>query len=843
MNCPLCKKPLVTENTELKCHSCEFSISTATKESDFRIDWEHGILKKYLGTAPQVIIPPGIKEIGNHVFMDKKSLIQVVFPRSLHKIGKEAFQNCANLQSVTFPETLSAIRQSAFRDCVALTTVEIPEHVRSVATSTFQGCTQLKSLTIHGGKAKLWKWAFADCVNLTEVNISDIPLEKVDPTAFDNTPYQQELIKQLEKERENDPDMETPVPFSSQLVSSLSGFFPEPPVVTVDENLPPPEPTVLKVPEGTKELDPNAYAGDETITEVILPDTLEVIGEKAFYQCTNLKKVVLPPHLKVMEKQCFSETALEEVRIPATVKTLGYGMFQKCSKLKEVFLPHFITALPDRAFSLCTSLESIDLKRVTTVGAGAFTRCDKLREVKGEMVTFLGVSAFELCSALKTIDFPVVEEISGLCFKKCTSLTEVSLSETCVCLGNLAFADCRKLVKVEMKNPCVAYGNMPFVHTGYGKSFLKDIPPSEDALVDTCFYYRRLSERNRLKYLETWQNLEHLLTYLLKTVDMTSPEAGAKQCMELSLQYFTLYPESDKLEPFSQILQDLLQGFGSVYAKLGESVETDLERFVVWTYYFCLTTMPVKKHLLLYLCNHFSFVSVSDKVKKLEIPEKSSSEEVLVALDSMEQSLVLPSVSTKKELSPHEIVVRKYTEAFYATEEEAKKSPVESTEAKINEETSEEPTETSTSEEIVPETHALTVAVSEEILEEVLKESPLEDFEIVNGKLISYEGDEDLVVIPTSIVLIGTQAFSKSNVERVVISESVAFIDTRAFMNCRYLEKVSLPMSLIEVKELAFAGCKSLSKVDIANEDTIIDKKAFQDTPWGKKHGYHKKIF
>lgn len=834
---------MVTENTELSCDSCDYSLNTATKESDFRIDWEYGILKKYLGSASSIIVPPGIKEIGNHVFLDRSCLTHVVLPRSLHKIGKEAFQNCVNLQSVVFPEALSAIRQGAFRDCTSLTAVEIPDHVRSVATSTFQGCSGLKSLKIHGGKAKLWKFAFADCVNLEQVDISEVPLEKVDPTAFENTPYQQEMEQRLAKERENALDMETPVAFSSHLVTSLGGFFPEEPVAEIDENLPPPEPNVFKIPEGTKEIGVGAYAGDESFTELVLPHTLEVIGEKAFFQCKNLKKVHFPPHLKVMEKQCFSETAIEELRFPATLKTLGYGAFQKCTSLQEVFIPHFLDALPDRVFSLCSSLETIDLKRISTVGSGAFARCEKLREAKGEKVTFLGVSAFEQCTALTKADFPMVEEISGLAFKKCTSLEEFSLSEFCLCLGNLAFGDCRKLVKVEMKNPCMAYGNMPFIHTGYGKSFVKDYHPVGDGLVDCSFYYRKGMDRNRLKYLETWQNLDHLFTHLLSTVDITNPEKAARNCCKESLAYFTLHPESDKLEPFSQTLQELLQGLDPVYTTLAEGSGSDLERFVLWTYYFCFSTMSSRKYMLLYLCNHFYFVSVSDRVKTLESGVKISEEEVLVAVDSTEKTVKPSKPVKKKSLSSHDLVVEKYAEAFYATQEEENKDSEETAETDEADEKALSQEEKSDEVEVTEENISTELVLKEEELTLVLEESPIDDFKIVHGKLISYDGDDDVVVIPSSILMIGSHAFSKSSVERVVVSEGVAFIDAKAFMNCKYLEEISFPMSLIEVKELAFAGCKMLSQVDIANEETFIEKKAFQDTPWGKKYGYHKKRF
>ena len=52
----------------------------------------------------------------------------------------------------------------------------------------------------------------------------------------------------------------------------------------------------------------------ETLQEIVLPDTIESIGEYAFYGCRNLKKLT----------------------IPGTVKQLGGGLFVACNHLEEI---------------------------------------------------------------------------------------------------------------------------------------------------------------------------------------------------------------------------------------------------------------------------------------------------------------------------------------------------------------------------------------------------------------------------------------------------------------------------------------------------------------------------
>ena len=47
----------------------------------------------------------------------------------------------------------------------------------------------------------------------------------------------------------------------------------------------------LKIKKGTKQIDPHQYEGRLDIEELIIADTVEVIGEAAFYGCSNLKKI------------------------------------------------------------------------------------------------------------------------------------------------------------------------------------------------------------------------------------------------------------------------------------------------------------------------------------------------------------------------------------------------------------------------------------------------------------------------------------------------------------------------------------------------------------------------
>ena len=106
--------------------------------NDFVI--ENGVLKKYLGSGGDVVIPDGVYEIGT-----------------------SAFSGCRELTSITIPGSVMRIRMSAFQCCKGLTTVTIPACVDSVEDWAFEGCTGLTDVTVLGSNTIISKGAFYEC--------------------------------------------------------------------------------------------------------------------------------------------------------------------------------------------------------------------------------------------------------------------------------------------------------------------------------------------------------------------------------------------------------------------------------------------------------------------------------------------------------------------------------------------------------------------------------------------------------------------------------------------------------------------------------------------------------
>ena len=158
--CWNCRKPLVlTKNGE--CFSCwakdhliangpqDFEINNLQKlaidtlqnyaisrPQDFEI--VAGVLKKYKGTATEVVIPDGVVEIANGAFYDMPFITSIQLPDGVKRIGSKRFK-------------LSEM--GAFSSCKSLAKINIPDSVELIGgNGSFYGCKSLSELEISTEK-------------------------------------------------------------------------------------------------------------------------------------------------------------------------------------------------------------------------------------------------------------------------------------------------------------------------------------------------------------------------------------------------------------------------------------------------------------------------------------------------------------------------------------------------------------------------------------------------------------------------------------------------------------------------------------------------------------------
>lgn len=96
----------------------------------------------------------------------------------------------------------------------------------------------------------------------------------------------------------------------------------------------------------------------------------------------------------------------------------------------------------------------------------------------------------------------------------------------------------------------------------------------------------------------------------------------------------------------------------------------------------------------------------------------------------------------------------------------------------------------------------------------------------------AFQGLDNLhdVVLPESVVDLGTRVFASCRKLFKVTMPGVEFIGKECFALCESLKEIILPETLGKIWEGAFAGCKALEEINIPSHLKIIDKSAFRNS-------------
>ena len=174
---------------------------------------------------------------------------------------------------------------------------------------------------------------------------------------------------------------------------------------------------------GTKVIASSAFFDCASLKNIIMPNSVIIIGDYAFYRCKSLMSII----------------------IPNSVKNIGWSAFQECTSLTSVIIPNNVINISGHAFYGCTSLKSVIIgNSVTSIGRGAFEDCESLTSVTmSDSVTSIGDSAFDHCTSLTSAAIPnSVADIGAYAFFYCKSLMSVKIPNSVKSIGDNAFRGC-----------------------------------------------------------------------------------------------------------------------------------------------------------------------------------------------------------------------------------------------------------------------------------------------------------------------------------------------------------------------------------------------------------------
>ena len=105
-------------------------------------------LVSYLGNEPRPIIPNIVKCLGDYAFAGADRIVRIDVRANIKELGEGVFQDCKSLKSATLPDTLTTIPKSAFRNCSALETLRCSENLAKIESLAFAGCSSLDKFYI-----------------------------------------------------------------------------------------------------------------------------------------------------------------------------------------------------------------------------------------------------------------------------------------------------------------------------------------------------------------------------------------------------------------------------------------------------------------------------------------------------------------------------------------------------------------------------------------------------------------------------------------------------------------------------------------------------------------------
>ena len=224
--------------------------------------------------------------------------------------------------------------------------------------------------------------------------------------------------------------------------------------------------TAITLPDGLESIGSRAFYNCASLTAIDIPSSVTSIGEEAFRSCTSLKDVTLPNGLESIGSYAFNScTSLTAIEIPSSITSIAENTFGGCTSLKDVTLLDGLESIGSYAFRDCTSLTAIEIpSSITSIGTSAFNGCTSLAAVTlPEGLQSIGVAAFRNCSALTSIDIPAsVTSIGKSTFDGCTSLAAATLPEGLQSIGEYAFQNCSALTSIKIPGTVKTVGMCSF---------------------------------------------------------------------------------------------------------------------------------------------------------------------------------------------------------------------------------------------------------------------------------------------------------------------------------------------------------------------------------------------
>ncbi len=383
--------------------------------------------------VPSFLEGKAVVGVNANVFKDCAGLTGLILPDTVEYIDVNAFYGCEELTRVRWSAGLKKIDEGAFR-YTGLETLVLPEGVTILGANAFS-YTNLKSVSLPSTVAKMTATneksdanPFAFCENLEEIYVAE-----------GNKVYKSEgnCVMRREDNTLVVGCKASKIPSYTEHIgrSAFQGAALE----------------SVALPEGVTSIEDSAFAHNDRLKEITLPQSLTSIGKTVFFWCAALESIALPDGVTSVGDKAFSTCiSLKELALGAELLNAGCGLTEFCVALEKITVSENNEFFSDEGNCLTRKADN------TVIAGCASSKIPAGTEQIGEY-------AFCGQTQLGAIDFPDgLKKIGHYAFS-CTGLKELKLPRGLQRIGSHAFGNCIELEYVQIPDSVTYVGSCAFV--------------------------------------------------------------------------------------------------------------------------------------------------------------------------------------------------------------------------------------------------------------------------------------------------------------------------------------------------------------------------------------------
>ena len=327
-----------------------------------------------------IIIGENVSTIGNNAFYSCDLLNSVIIENGIRHIGNSCFSQCGNLSNITIGSSLEVIGYDFVRDCPLklitltsrsleeycnsitnkiiykngwagssaarkvvindeeITSLNIPSSVDTISERLFWNCDDLTDVTIPNNTTYIAKNAFDESNNITNVTIGN-GIKTIDEGAF-------RLCGKLTNLTIGASLAELGNAFYGTSITSITLS-----ANTIDEYCKTIANNLLYKNSSYTQAPRTLLINGEEVTSLVIPNTVETISERLFWNCDGLTNVTILDSVKHIADYAFNESDnITTSTIGNGIISIGRAAYKSCDHLLSVAIGANVATIGNTAF-------------------------------------------------------------------------------------------------------------------------------------------------------------------------------------------------------------------------------------------------------------------------------------------------------------------------------------------------------------------------------------------------------------------------------------------------------------------------------------------------------------